>query len=95
MDDKDELVEKAIAWLRAQGPAAPNCFVCGKDEWSVQRDLIELRPYTGGGLVVGGPVYPALQIVCTTCGQTVLFNAVVAGLVPPADTEGQATEATP
>ena len=35
----------------------------------------------GGGLVVGGPVYPLVVVTCATCGYTVFVNAIKVGIV--------------
>jgi hypothetical protein len=39
--------------------------------------------YVGGGLVVGGPVYPFLVVTCSQCGYTVFVNALKAGILKP------------
>ncbi len=44
-------------------------------------------PFVGGGLIVGGPTYPQVMIVCTVCGNTKYFNAVIMGVV---EKEGEA-----
>ena len=63
--------------------ANPLCAICHHNDWQLG-GLVEMRPYEGGTLVVGGAVYPLLQITCGNCAHTVLFNAVVAGLLPRA-----------
>ena len=83
--EKARQSELAIEWLKQRSASGtPRCIVCGQDEWSVT-EVVELRPYTGGGLAVGGPVYPVFQTICTTCGHTLLFNAVIAGVLKADD----------
>ena len=77
--------EKAIAWLNELWPGNRLCPICTNNSWSVSDDLVEIRPYKGGTLVVGGSLYPLMIVTCNTCGHTLLFNAVVAGLVQGAE----------
>jgi len=68
------------------------CPMCGKGPWHVQNSAFELREFSGGDLLVGGPVIPVVPIVCASCGNTVLVNAIIAGLVKP---EREVDEAKP
>lgn len=80
-----------IALLGAKwaGRACPMCLV---GNWSVGEHIFELREFHGGSLSVGGPVLPVVPVVCTNCGHTVLLNAVIAQVLPPAPTrEGGAS----
>lgn len=71
-----------MAWLNDRWQGQKTCPVCSNNKWQLG-GLVELRPYTGGGLVIGGGVFPTLQVICENCGNTLLFNALVAGLLPP------------
>jgi hypothetical protein len=73
--------ERAADWV-ADKWRNPLCPVCQQNVWQIG-DLVELRPFTGGDLVLGGPLYPMLQVICGNCAHTVLFNAVLAGIVGP------------
>ena len=73
--------EKAIAWLNKHWKGNRLCPVCANNKWSVSDDIIEIRPFRGGSLVVGGSLYPFIAVTCATCGNTLLFSAKVAGLV--------------
>ena len=75
--DKD----KAAAWLNQRWVGAKTCPICSKNNWSISDEPLELRPYHGGGLVLGGAVYPVFSITCGSCGHTMFFNALVAGLL--------------
>ena len=77
--------EKAIAWLNERWQGNKLCPICTNNSWSVSDDLVEIRPYKGGTLVVGGPLYPLMIVTCNTRGHTLLFNAIVAGLVHGAE----------
>lgn len=74
--------QKAADWLNAQWNGPKICPICGKNNWTISPELVELRRFEGGSLVVGGgSVFPLLSVTCTICGNTLLFNAIVAGLV--------------
>jgi len=78
----------AIGGLIAQGKFTPGkCPLSGHSDWHVAEDAVELRPYRGGGLVVGsGPIYVCAMLVCKGCGLSLLFNVRTLGIVtdPPA-----------
>lgn len=93
------LQEKLIAWVDSKWLGEKDCPICARNQWTVPEELVELRPYHGGNLVVGGGVYPAAQLVCGNCGHTLFFNALVAGLIeqfpepdPERDAEGEGSE---
>ena len=75
--DKDT----AIAWLNKHWHGNRLCPVCGHNSWTVSDELVEIRPFKGGAMVLGGALFPLMVVTCTTCGHTLLFNAVVVGLV--------------
>jgi len=54
---------------------------------------------SGGAFVLPGQLYPLIVLVCQTCGNTILLNAMVAGIVkapppqpPLADAPSPSTE---
>ena len=73
--------EDVVAWLN-QHWKNTICPICQSNNWSISDTPVEIRPYTGGGMVIGGPVYPLFSLTCNKCGNTLLFNAIVAGLIP-------------
>src|SRR5437867_769361 len=70
----------ALAWLNRQW-TNQTCPFHGPTKWEVGQVIMTL-PYSGGGVIVGGPTYPLLVVTCVNCGYTVLVNAIVAGVVP-------------
>jgi len=82
MDQKID-VEKVVNWLNRQWQGAKVCPICKNNNWNISEKPVELREFHGGGFVVGGPVYPLISIICKICGYTLLFNAIVAGLLAP------------
>lgn len=59
------------------------CPMCHVNNWDGSEDVFQLMQFSKGGLSVGGPVVPVLPITCSSCGYTVLINAMVAGIVKP------------
>lgn len=74
---------KAIHHLRTKWANRP-CPMCGGGPWTVQDSTFQLMEFSEGGLVLGGPVLPVIPVVCTNCGNTVLVNAIVSGIMAPA-----------
>lgn len=45
------------------------CPMCGQSSWSLEDQLVATNATSlGGGLAMGGPFIPLVQLVCTTCG---------------------------
>jgi hypothetical protein len=84
----DEKRAKEIrAWLDKQPWEGP-CPVCGTSRWTLGEDLLQVLPLSPlGEPPISGRVYPFFALLCSECGYTMLFNAVVAGLLPPSDDE--------
>ncbi len=74
-------LEKATEWLKTHWKGGWNCPICGNTNWSGQEYAMELRPFDEGRLASFGQVVPLLTITCKTCGNTLFFNAILAGLV--------------
>jgi len=75
---------KIIAHLRNkwQGKTCPMCQI---GNWNVQESTFQLTEFNEGGMVIGGPVIPVIPVICNNCGNTILINAITAGLVKPAE----------
>lgn len=83
MPPKPAKIDKAKAkhWLNSKWTQPHNCPICGSDKWSIPEELVELRQFYHGSIVMGGGVYPNIVVICTVCGYTFFMNAVIAGLV--------------
>jgi hypothetical protein len=74
---------RLIEHLRQKWMGRP-CPMCGVGNWNVQDTTFELREFNEGNLIVGGgPIIPIVPVICSNCGNTVLVNALSAGLVTP------------
>jgi len=75
--------ERAAEWLNKHWQGPKICPICQSNNWVFSESLVEIRPYHGGQIFVGGTLYPLFLLICGVCGYTVLFNAIVAGLISP------------
>lgn len=71
---------KAIAHLQRKWMGKP-CPMCGVGNWNVQDSTYQLLEFNQGSMVIGGPVIPVIPVVCSNCGNTILVNAILAGVV--------------
>lgn len=79
--------EIALKWIKEKAPRL-DCECCGKGSWTLAEDLVTPTVLSkGGGIVLGGPTYPSIMIICNNCGNTKLFNAIVSGVITPKDAE--------
>jgi hypothetical protein len=75
-----EARRKALAWLDERWPEERRiCPIDGSRTWALT-DLVQFNRFTPDSVMLG-EVYPAIQLVCTTCGYMVHFSAITAGLV--------------
>jgi len=74
---------KLLEYLKSKWTPDARCPMCGKDDWGVAEYVFQmLAASLSGGLVLGGPVMPLVPVTCINCGNTVLVNALSAGIVP-------------
>lgn len=88
-------IDKIANWLNKNWTREKLCPICSNNNWTISDTVFELRAFHGGGLVVGGSVYPAVGVVCNVCAYTLFFNAIKVGLVklaPPKKKEGSGNE---
>lgn len=58
------------------------CNMCGTGNWIVSDKVFELREFNNGDLIIGGgPITPLVTITCSGCGNTILLNPIVIGLL--------------
>lgn len=74
--------QKLLGHLNGKWMSKP-CQMCSVGKWSVQDSTFQLMEFQEGSLVVGGPVIPVVPVTCTNCGNTLLVNAITAGLMKP------------
>ena len=75
-DGKNQLIKHLESKWSTQ-----ECPMCGHNAWNVPSEIYEIREFHDGNMVVGPiPIVPVLPVTCATCGNTVLVNAIVAGV---------------
>ena len=84
--------ERIAAFLNEKWQGRKNCPICQNNKWEISDKPAELREYSQGGLVVGGPVYPLVVLTCRVCGHTLLFNAIVMDVVEKEKSEPSKSE---
>jgi hypothetical protein len=74
--------QKVIEHLKAKWAGRP-CPLCLVGNWNVHDSTFQLTEFNEGSMVIGGPVIPVIPVICNNCGNTVLVNAITAGLIKP------------
>ena len=72
--------QKAINWFNTK-TKNHNCPSCGENSWTVGDDLLNLMPYTGGNMIIGGPSYPTAFLVCNSCAYIRQYMAIPMGIL--------------
>jgi predicted nucleic-acid-binding Zn-ribbon protein len=72
-----------------------SCPVCQTDGWETATDIAEMATSEiyATDPRASGATYPMFPIFCSNCGYTLLFNALIAGLVGPEADEAEAKAA--
>lgn len=73
--------DKFAAWLNERATLIGKCTLCGERRWIIIDELLEVRPFTGGGLTVGGSLYPFVGVACQNCGNTQFVSAILSGVI--------------
>ncbi len=82
----DPAPQKILAFLTEKW-GDKDCQMCGKGPWQVQDKVFQLSQFHHGNLVVGGPLIPVIPVTCTSCGNTILVNAIISGAIDPGTEE--------
>jgi len=68
---------------------AQKCPICGNPHWIISDHIVQ--PVTlgaGNSVMLGGVGYPQIMMISAGCGYTLYFNAVMLGIIAPANPEG-------
>ena len=76
---RPEQSARIATWITEHWKHGP-CPVCASTNFRFGEDLIPLVPVAdpNSGLAAGRGSYMAVQIICFTCGYTILLNASIA-----------------
>lgn len=82
-------IEKLIKHLERKW-SSNKCPMCGFIDWNFSGILYRLRTYQDIGLVTAKlPTIPIFPVTCGNCGNTVLINAIVAGIFKQSEKENK------
>jgi len=76
-----EQKKKVEAYLRDNWNQSPHCPISGHRNWIIGDHIVAPPIHSGAGLLLGGPAYPQVMVICGGCGYTMYFNAVKVGIV--------------
>jgi hypothetical protein len=79
--------ERAMEWLDKRWKREKRCPICQSNSWTVGDSLGVMLPMIDDKINPYAPTYPLFVVACTECAYTLFFNAVIAGLYPPASQE--------
>jgi len=68
------------------------CPFSGGTTWDLGQYVAQSTIFSGGALIVGGPVYPYITVTCKDCGYVVFLNAIKIGIIPPSTKPANPTE---
>jgi predicted nucleic-acid-binding Zn-ribbon protein len=73
--------QQAIQWISTNWTKSKSCPICGNVSWTVGH-VLEVRPFNNGGIALSQQgIFPVFPVTCTTCGYTMFFNALRAGVL--------------
>ncbi len=71
----------ANEWLISHWPAHRPCPLCDHEEWRIGPSVVQV-PTSALGSQTPPRINPCVAVVCGHCGNTVLLNAIIIGLLP-------------
>ena len=77
-----EQIQKISEWLATKS-RNPTCPVCMTNQWTIGPHLLSGMIFSGGGLVIGGPSYPMVFMICNNCAYVRHFMAIPMGVISP------------
>lgn len=76
----DQQTQQVSQWLNSKKSYDFACPVCNSKNFSVG-DIVMAPSFSGGGMAIGGPGVPMVQVICKNCAHVLLFAAVPIGLM--------------
>lgn len=72
--------EKSLvtSWLNSKWTNNNRCPISGDNSWRVGDFIVHTAAYSG--VMMSGPTYPHVAVICSSCGYTIFFNAVMMGI---------------
>lgn len=73
--------DAAVAFINERWAGDKACPVCLTAKWSLSDHTVTPLNVTGNVIHGSGVTYPMVMAVCTNCGNTRFFNAVLMGIL--------------
>lgn len=73
--------EKVSAWIDEHWKGQRKCPICENSRWSIGEVVGEVQQMHVNRRLLGESLYPLVVVTCAVCGYTLMFNAVVIGLL--------------
>lgn len=89
MAEFGERGKQIILFLDEKMPNLGPCPLCKKEKWTVSDTVWELQELFEGELRSNSPRTPVICLTCGNCGNTILINAIIAGIVKSEAKGGQ------
>ena len=74
-----EQMEKIKNWLHEK--IVNPCEACGDNNWLINERIVAPMNFSATGVLSGGKVLPHFCVICTNCGNTRFFNAILTGIL--------------
>lgn len=76
-------------WLDERWTGHSDCPICEKNAWTTSKYIVSPPIFMGKTFEFGGPQYPQIMVICTYCGHTLYFNAMIIGLLASDEESGE------
>jgi len=80
----EDEIKKIDEWFKAKWNPSYACPISGHTSWQIGEHLVVPPSLGATGIALSGPVYPQVMVLCSGCGFTLFFNAVLMGIWPSA-----------
>ena len=80
----DEQQNKILEHLNKALKKPLRCPVCEDANWGITDEIFEIRGFYEGDKQIGSvPTTPIITVTCENCGNVLLFNASIVGILEP------------
>jgi len=79
--EQKQMIADAIARKKGAGKPQITCPVCHTSSWSIGDNFVRLVLQTNPSqIILAGPSYPLIPLLCSNCGNTQLLNVFILGI---------------
>ncbi len=81
--------KRFLEFIQSRWKPPFECRCCGSNNWDVELEIYQIMKFSQEGLILGGTRVPLAPVTCSNCGNTILINALIAGIVEQPKAEQQ------